>query len=514
MNKKLLLLLSIPVLTLAVLACNGKGKGGDNWPAPVIESVSTANEGNTAVAGKPVYLIGAHFSPVADENQILVGIGMDADKLPVIDASENQLVFLAPALSKTSIKVRVSTRGKESNQVEIAYYIPAATPVITGITTSYENNVAVAGEPVTLAGQHFSATRAKNKVLYGEGSAAVSLPVTSATETQLVFKAPDVDVTALKIRVSTDGAESNEVELAYPAWSDTPSLTLPGASSVTVVPGVEWISFHGVWEGSIRNINIVKTTLDQHNKLGIFFNYRTDPPAGYPSSGPEEDYRDLDKKCIWLDAVAGTNGPMACCQFVRVNGHEENPPVDADDWIENCAITIDGNGSVVDIVPVSSNFEARKLTNSADGITFDPPVNTLTVGCAGPLLVYRGAIHTYKEQYTADFLKTTHPRTAIGLSRDGKTIIQVAVDGRWSKTGWPAEQTAIGMSTAVLAKLLKGLGCYKAMNLDGGGGTAMWVYGQGNARNIVNHVCENRWDWDGTVLRPTGCAVYVKSDLK
>ena len=93
-------------------------------------------------------------------------------------------------------------------------------------------------------------------------------------------------------------------------------------------------------------------------------------------------------------------------------------------------------------------------------------------------------------------------------------MIQVAVDGRWSKSGWPAEQTAIGMSTAVLAKLMKGLGCYKAMNFDGGGGTAMWVYGQGNARNIVNHVCENRWNWDGTALRATGCAVYIKSDLK
>lgn len=514
MNRRLNLLLTISALALAVISCNGKGGGGDTRPAPVIESVVTTNEGNTAIAGKPVYLIGSNFSPVASENKVLVGIGVDAEALPVIDASETQVVFLAPALTKSTIKVRVSTNGKESNQVDVTYYIPPEAPVITGIATSYEDNRAVAGEPVTLTGQRFSATRSKNKVVYGEGASAVSLPVTSASETQLLFKAPDVEVSTLKIRVSTNGVESNEVDLVYPAdWSDTPTITLPGATTVTVVPGVEWISFHGVWEGSTRNINIVKTRLDQHNKLGIFFNYRTPAPAGYPAVGPDEDYRDLDKKCIYLDAVAGTNGPMACCQFVRVDGVEMNPPVEADDWIENCAITIDGNGSVVDIVPVSNNYEAKTLTNAASG-SQEAPANTLTVGCAGPLLVYRGAIHTYKEQYTADFLKTTHPRTAIGISRDGKTLIQVAVDGRWSKTGWPAEKTAVGMSTAVLAKLMKGLGCYKAMNFDGGGGTAMWVYGQGNSRNIVNHVSENQWNWEGTKLRATGCAVYIKSDLK
>ena len=79
------------------------------------------------------------------------------------------------------------------------------------------------------------------------------------------------------------------------------------------------------------------------------------------------------------------------------------------------------------------------------------------------------------------------------------------------------------MSTDLLGKLMRALGCYKAMNFDGGGGTAMWVYGEGNARNIVNRVSENRtdysgntwiWDWNGTQLRPTGNAVYIKSDLK
>ena len=92
--------------------------------------------------------------------------------------------------------------------------------------------------------------------------------------------------------------------------------------------------------------------------------------------------------------------------------------------------------------------------------------------------------------------------------------MQVAVDGRWTSTD--TEIRAIGMPTPLLAKMMKGLGCYKALNFDGGGGTAMWVYGEGNARNIVNRVSENvdKDGWNGTKLRPTGNAVYIKSDLK
>ena len=61
---------------------------------------------------------------------------------------------------------------------------------------------------------------------------------------------------------------------------------------------------------------------------------------------------------------------------------------------------------------------------------------------------------------------------------------------------------------------MRGLGCYKAMNFDGGGGTAMYVYGQGD-QGIVNHPTDNNdWDHPQASLRATGNAVYIKSDLK
>lgn len=362
-------------------------------------------------------------------------------------------------------------------------------PQITGITTSYPGNKVVAGKPVTINGSNFSPVASDNKVLYGEGIETVSLRVSEASATAIVFTAPDIEESTLLIRVSVNGKESNSVVLEYDnslADEDAVSVAalLKNATRTTVVDGVEWISFHGVWEGQMRNINIVKTTLNENNSLGIYFDFYSD------------DNRNLDYKCELMDAVVGTNGSMGCCHFVRVDGIVKRGANESGNYfVDNAALTIDDG--VVDIVRVKSNYDAAKLNNK-------------TVGTGGPMLVYDGQIQRYPEETSEGFLKDTHPRTAIGLSQDGKTVYQVAVDGRW--TSDDAAKRAIGMETWVLAKLMKGLGCYKAFNFDGGGGTAMWVYGQGRG-GIVNRPSDSS-SWDDLYLRPTGSAVYVHSKLK
>jgi uncharacterized protein (TIGR03382 family) len=67
-----------------------------------------------------------------------------------------------------------------------------------------------------------------------------------------------------------------------------------------------------------------------------------------------------------------------------------------------------------------------------------------------------------------------NPRTAVGMSKDGKTLIVVVVDGRSS--------SSVGMTCGELGNLMKGLGAYNALNLDGGGSSAMYLQGTG----IVN----------------------------
>lgn len=365
----------------------------------------------------------------------------------------------------------------------------AGEPQITGITTDYPGNKVVAGKPVTINGLNFSPQASENKVLYGEGIETISLRVFKASETQIVFTAPDIEENTLSIRVAVNGMESNSVVLEYDnllADEDAVSVSalLKNATTKTIVEGVEWTTFHGVWEGQMRLINIVKTTLNENNSLGIYFDF-------YSSDVP----RELDYKCELMDAVVGTNGSMGCCHFVRVDGEVKRGATEGDPVVENAALVID-NG-VVDIVRVQSNYEAAKLDKQ-------------TVGVGGPMLVYDGQIQRYDVDMTNKFLYTTHPRTAFGISKDLKTVYQVTVDGRWTSDN--AAKRAIGMETWVLGKLMKGLGCYKALNFDGGGGTAMWVYGQGRG-GIVNRPSDSP-SWDELYLRPTGSAIYVRSKLK
>jgi hypothetical protein len=65
------------------------------------------------------------------------------------------------------------------------------------------------------------------------------------------------------------------------------------------------------------------------------------------------------------------------------------------------------------------------------------------------------------------FSRARHPRSALGISRDSTTLYLVAVDGR--------QQTSVGMTLEELADAMIAMGAFEAMNLDGGGSTALIV---------------------------------------
>ena len=64
-----------------------------------------------------------------------------------------------------------------------------------------------------------------------------------------------------------------------------------------------------------------------------------------------------------------------------------------------------------------------------------------------------------------------NPRTAIGRTADGKTVLFVC-EGRNMTPG------VSGFTTAAVAQILKDLGCTEALNLDGGGSSCMLVNGR------------------------------------
>ena len=88
------------------------------------------------------------------------------------------------------------------------------------------------------------------------------------------------------------------------------------------------------------------------------------------------------------------------------------------------------------------------------------------------------------------FSRARHPRTAIGISRDSATVYLVVVDGR--------QQSSVGMTLEELANSLIALGAFEALNLDGGGSTALVV-----RDSIVNVPSDPNGE------RPVGNAIVV-----
>ena len=89
---------------------------------------------------------------------------------------------------------------------------------------------------------------------------------------------------------------------------------------------------------------------------------------------------------------------------------------------------------------------------------------------AGPRLVENGAVHMTagEEQFPGDIRYGRAPRSAVGVTKEGKIVFAV-VDGRQSHSH--------GLTLTELAELLLKFGVQNAIKLDGGGSSALYVNG-------------------------------------
>jgi hypothetical protein len=88
----------------------------------------------------------------------------------------------------------------------------------------------------------------------------------------------------------------------------------------------------------------------------------------------------------------------------------------------------------------------------------------------GPVLMQDGKIMTTTKEENLFIKDIKHPRTAVGYTKDGQLIILV-IQGRF-------KGLAEGASIAQEAVIFKDLGCYEALNLDGGGSSCLLVNGK------------------------------------
>ena len=84
------------------------------------------------------------------------------------------------------------------------------------------------------------------------------------------------------------------------------------------------------------------------------------------------------------------------------------------------------------------------------------------------------------------FSTNRHPRTAVGLADNGKTLVLVVVDGRDA-------QRALGLSLSELTDLMRSLGCRDALNLDGGGSSEMMLRDAASGQlRVLNNPSDGR----------------------
>jgi len=90
---------------------------------------------------------------------------------------------------------------------------------------------------------------------------------------------------------------------------------------------------------------------------------------------------------------------------------------------------------------------------------------------AGPVLMHEGKIRVTSDEevFFGSTIPNIHPRTAAGYRNNGELVLLV-VDGR--------QIDSRGVDLQELAILMRDLGCVEAINLDGGGSSAMVVDGK------------------------------------
>jgi hypothetical protein len=118
---------------------------------------------------------------------------------------------------------------------------------------------------------------------------------------------------------------------------------------------------------------------------------------------------------------------------------------------------------------VGDDIELRLNMTMAGNITTN--FKQMTGGDNYAKIVAGGAV------VTSNFWNELHPRTGLGYSITGDTVIFCIVDGRG---------VSLGCNTRALGDLMKSAGAWTAFNMDGGGSSAMYVAEYGGPVNKVS----------------------------
>ncbi len=176
-----------------------------------------------------------------------------------------------------------------------------------------------------------------------------------------------------------------------------------------------------------------------------------------------------------------TNESRRLCRRAEIFENKGNTPIPRDGLVVSLGKdALEKSNNILyfakNAVSKPGDFENTfRVIRRADGLSVDnrgfyTTAEDITNGV--PQLIKDGKIDITWEQEKASraFVFNRHPRTAVAKMKDGK-FLMVTVDGR-------QPGVSVGMNLNELAEYLLSLGAVDAMNLDGGGSTAMFLDGK------------------------------------
>jgi hypothetical protein len=151
-----------------------------------------------------------------------------------------------------------------------------------------------------------------------------------------------------------------------------------------------------------------------------------------------------------------------------------------------------GEGVVVSALPTTDEATFIRSLGSGESVRIDWSLGWpgVTAAIGGSTVLVQGGQIVLGACSGA--ICSRNPRTAIGLTADGRVVL-IVVDGR--------QTASVGMSLVELANFFQRLGVESAMNLDGGGSSTLVVKGR-----VMNHPSDGfeRSVTNALLVRPNG----------
>lgn len=172
----------------------------------------------------------------------------------------------------------------------------------------------------------------------------------------------------------------------------------------------------------------------------------------------------IGKETTWSPSSTPTQGSRLAGKITEIRKNQSSRPLQKGEFIlatlalEHPVLSQLKEGDSVEIEWSLANTPGE-WTEWSDGL-------------AGNEILFQG--ETWKPAKS----KARHPRTAVGIHPEGNRVLLVIVDGRSEKS--------TGMDMDELRNYLRHLGAHEALNLDGGGSSAVSALLHGTPRTLNN----------------------------